>query len=191
MIIQTVLPMVLDFLGKKPVEVEPVSEAMSSDAGLLPIREFDDRLGLTEGFAAQLADARAGGIHTLLEMVRQRVYGILAGYEDQNDHDSLRQDAVFKLVAGRSPDAHDLASQPTLSRFENAVTAADLLRLEGWFLEQFVRSFDEPPTQLTLDITIRAVGPVHEWPLAVVVARGVLIILFAVAYWFATMSEAK
>ncbi len=160
MIIQTVLPVVLDFLGKKPVEVEPALEAMSSDAGLLPIREFDERLGLTEGFAAQLTDARAGGIHTLLEMVRQRVYGILAGYEDQNDHDSLRQDAVFKLVAGRSPEAHDLASQPTLSRFENAVTAGDLLRLEGWCLEQFVQSFDKPPAQLTLDIDLFD-DPVH------------------------------
>lgn len=52
----------------------------------------------------------------------QRVYGILADYEDQNDHDTLRSDPVFKLLAGRLPDGDDLASQPTLSRFENAVT---------------------------------------------------------------------
>jgi hypothetical protein len=56
--------------------------------------------------------------HTFLEMVRSRVYGILAGYEDQNDHDTLRADPVFELVADRSPDESDLASRPTLSRFE-------------------------------------------------------------------------
>lgn len=154
MIIQTVLPQVLEFFGKKPLVVEPVSDPISSDAGLLPMREFDERLRFTAGFAAQLRDARVGGTHTLLQMVRQRVFGILAGYEDQNDHDALRSDAVFKLLAGRSPDDHDLASQPTLSRFENAVTASDLLRLEDWFLEQFVQSFDQPPTHLTLDIDL-------------------------------------
>ena len=154
MIIQTVLPEMLEFFGKKPVVVEPVVEPISSDAGLLPIREFDERLRFTSGFAAQLSDARVGGTHTLLQMVRQRVFGILAGYEDQNDHDALRSDAIFKLLAGRSPGDHDLASQPTLSRFENAVTPADLLRLEDWSLEQFVQSFDQPPAHLTLDIDL-------------------------------------
>ena len=56
-----------------------------------------------------------------MEMVRSRVFGILAGSEDQNDHDTLRSDPVFKLIADRSPDDPDLASQPTLSRFENAI----------------------------------------------------------------------
>jgi hypothetical protein len=59
-------------------------------------------------------------------MVRSRVYGILAGYEGQNDHGTLRHDPVFKLLAGRSPEADDLASQPTLSRFENAVSIPSL-----------------------------------------------------------------
>ena len=152
MSIQSVGQFVFGFLGRTRVEVEPVEERISSDAGLLPMREFDERLGWTKGFAAQVRDGRRGGVHTVLEMVRQRVFGILAGYEDQNDHDALRSDGVFKLLAGRRPDADDLASQPTLSRLENAVTAADLLRLEEWFLEQFVRSFAEPPSQLTLDI---------------------------------------
>ena len=62
--------------------------------------------------------------HSFLEMVRCRVFGILAGYEDQNDHDTLRTDPVFKLIADRSPDDPDLASQPTLSRFENQINIA-------------------------------------------------------------------
>src|SRR5438045_783460 len=99
---------------ERPVIVQALAEQVSSDAGLVPIRQFDEGLGYTAGFAAQLRDTRVGGTHSLLEMVRQRVFGILAGYEDQNDHDLLRSDGVFKLIAGRSPDGDDLASQPTL-----------------------------------------------------------------------------
>jgi hypothetical protein len=148
--IQSVLRFEYDFLPA--IEVEPVEEQVTSDAGLLPIRQFDERLGWSAGFAAQIHDPRCGGLHTLAEMVRQRVFGILAGYEDQNDHDTLRGDGVFKLLAGRLPNDDDLASQPTLSRFENAVTPGDLLRLQEWFLEKFVESFDEPPRSMTLDI---------------------------------------
>jgi hypothetical protein len=78
-------------------------------------------------------------------MVRARVYGILAGYEDQNDHDTLRTDPVFKLVADRSPNDNDLASQPTLSRFESAISIQSLKRLRDVFLDQFLASFDTPP----------------------------------------------
>ena len=91
-------------------------------------------------------------MHSLVEMVRMRVFGILAGYPDQNDHDTLRSDPVFKLVAGRSLDEDDLASQPTLSRFENAIDVKSLLRLRDVFLDQFIASFDKPPTRITLDI---------------------------------------
>ncbi len=153
MIVQDVWQACFDFL-ERPVVVEPGQEQLSSDAGLLPLRQFDERLGLTAGFAAQLVDARHDPLHSQLEMVRSRVFGILAGYEDQNDHDVLRSDPVFKLVAGRLPDDADLASQPTLSRFENAITPRMLLNLEQWFLDQFVQSFDEPPRQLTLDIDV-------------------------------------
>ena len=85
-------------------------------------------------------------------MVRSRVYGILAGYEDQNDHDALRSDPAFKLIADRSPTDGDLASQPTLSRFENAINIASLRRLRDVFLDQFIASFETPPRQLTFDL---------------------------------------
>jgi hypothetical protein len=85
-------------------------------------------------------------------MVRSRVYGILAGYADQNDHDTLRSDAVFKLVADCSPEDDDLASQPTLSRFENAISIPSLKRLRDVFLDQFIASFDTPPRHLTFDL---------------------------------------
>jgi len=143
-----------DFFAQKPIVVEPVDDHLSTDAGLLPIRQLDEALGLTEQFAAALIDGRSGNAlrHSYLEMTRSRVYGILAGYEDQNDHDALRSDAVFKLIAGRSPEDDPLASQPTLSRFENAIGPKSLFRLQDVLIDQFIASFDEPPRRLTFDI---------------------------------------
>jgi hypothetical protein len=144
----------LDFFPSRPIQIELVQEHLSSDGGLLLFRQWDEELGFTAGFAAQLEDPRRDPEHTMLEMVRSRMFGILAGYEDQNDHDHLRHDALFKLLAGRLPDAEGLASQPTLSRFENAISARSLLRLGEWFLDQFVASFAEAPALITLDLDV-------------------------------------
>src|SRR3954462_6349408 len=143
-----------DFFPSRPVEIEVSSNPLTSDAGLLPVRQCDQNLRLTEQFAAALDDRRDPTLtrQSLLSMVRQRIYGILADYEDQNDHDTLRSDPVFKLVTGRLPDGPDLASQPTLSRFENAVSIPDLWRLRDMLVDLFIRSFDTPPRHLTLDI---------------------------------------
>jgi hypothetical protein len=134
--------------------IEPSRSALTSDAGLLPLRQFDEHVGLTAAFAQALDDPRDPALtaHTFREMVRARVYGILADYEDQNDHDTLRHDPVFKLVADRAPDADPLASQPTLSRFENAISIASLKRLRDVFIDQFIASFTRPPRRLTLDL---------------------------------------
>jgi hypothetical protein len=119
--------LLFDFLDDRPLVVEVNDAPLSSDAGLLPLRQLDQRLGFTCQLADALHDRRDPDRidHSLLELLRMRLYGILAGYEDQNDHDALRSDPVFKLVADRLPTDPDLASQPTLSRFENAVTSAD------------------------------------------------------------------
>jgi len=154
MILHDVWKLELDFSPEKPIELEPVKEYLSTDAGLLLFRQLDEQLALTQGFAAQLSDSRSDPTHSVLQMVRSRVYGIIAGYEDQNDHDALRSDAIFKMIADRLPDDEDLASQPTLSRFENAVSPGDLLRLEAWFIRRFVDSFQEPPIEITLDIDV-------------------------------------
>jgi hypothetical protein len=143
-----------DFLPSRPVDVEVSSAPLSTDAGLLPIRQFDERIRLTEQFAAALHDQRDPAFveHSLLTMVRQRIYGILADYEDQNDHDTLRFDPIFKLIADRLPHDADLSSQPTLSRFENAVSIPDLYRLRDVLVDLFLESVDRPPRHLTLDI---------------------------------------
>jgi hypothetical protein len=84
----------LGFLGHRPIVVEPGRDQMTSDGGLLPIRQFDEQLGLTGRFIAALDDPRQPAFvdHTYAEMTRSRIYGILAGYADQNDHDELRYD---------------------------------------------------------------------------------------------------
>jgi hypothetical protein len=154
MSLQSVGQLSLDFLPSLPVKFEISPAALSTDTGLLLLRQFDEQIGLTKQFAKALSDARDPLLtkQGILDMVRQRIYGIIAGYEDQNDHDTLRFDPVFKLVANRLPDDTDLASQPTLSRFENAVTIADLWRLRDELVDEFIQSFDAPPLHVTLDM---------------------------------------
>ena len=154
MVSQTAFQLTLDFLTSKPVVVVPSADQVSSDAGLLPFRQLDERIGLTRQFAETLTDRRHVGYvdHPFLEMTRMRVYGILADYADQNDHDVLRSDPIFKLLCDRSIEADDLASQPTLSRFENAIDVRSFNRLRDLLLDQFIASFKKPPRHLTLDI---------------------------------------
>src|SRR5262245_45335974 len=154
MSLQPAPPLLFDFLPDRPVITEPGQACLSSDAGLLPIRQLDEQLGFTQQLAAALDDPRDPRLveHTALEMLRARLYGILAGYEDQNDHDALRSEAVFKLVAGRLPTDPDLASQPTLSRFENAVTIPSLKRLRDALIDQFLAAFAVPPGHLLFDL---------------------------------------
>jgi hypothetical protein len=151
---QSAFQLGFNFGRSKPVVVEPSAAQVSSDAGLLAFRQLDEHLGLTEQLAGCLSDRRHGGYvgHTFLEMVRMRVYGILADYADQNDHDLLRSDPVFKLLCGRSIHGADLASQPTLSRFENAIDTRSCFRLRELLVDQFVASFEAPPQRLTLDL---------------------------------------
>jgi len=154
MSIQSVLQGTFTFFRDLPIVVETTAVQLSSDAGLLPIREFDEAIGLTRAFASVLNDPRdpQSFEHSFLDMARSRIYGILADYVDQNDHDTLRSDPVFKLIANRTPDGPDLASQPTLSRFENAIDIASLKRLREQFVDQFIASFVVPPRRLTFDL---------------------------------------
>ena len=96
---------------------------LTSDGGLPWLAEADQDLGLCAGLAGCVPEWRHGRVrHSLLELVRQRVFQIACGYADQNDAATLRFDPLLKLVCGRWPESSaDLASQPTLSRLENAV----------------------------------------------------------------------
>jgi hypothetical protein len=113
---------------------------ITSDAGLLPLRAFDQRHHLTSGLAARLNDPRQDGRvrHDSLALLRQRIYQIVAGYEDANDADRLRHDPLLQIVADQKL-GHALGSQPTLSRWENAPSGRDLVRLNDALREQFIR----------------------------------------------------
>lgn len=154
MSIQPVCQGTFSFFHDLPVVLETTTAQLSGDAGLLAFREFDEHIGLTRSFAAVLNDPRDPERfqHSFLDMARARIYGILADYVDQNDHDTLRSDPVFKLLANRLPTDPDLASQPTLSRFENAIDIPSLKQLREQFVEQFIASFATPPLRLTFDL---------------------------------------
>jgi hypothetical protein len=147
----------LDFLPHLPVVVQQHAGQISSDAGLLPLRQFDERWNYTSRMVQCLDDSAPSREHSLLSMLRQRLFGILAGYEDCNDHDTLRDDPVFKLIAGRLPEEEALASQPTLSRFENQVTAAVLQKLIDFTILTGIERLKQKhggklPDSLTLDL---------------------------------------
>jgi Transposase DDE domain group 1 len=119
-----------DFQGLRPPVVARFDQAhASSDGGAVLLKAIDERLGLTQRLAAGLTDRRQPGKveHDLVELVQQRVFGIACGYADGNDRARLGHDPVHKLLLDRDPLAGPaLASQPTLSRFENAVSRPDL-----------------------------------------------------------------
>src|SRR5437763_5950881 len=147
----------LDFLPQTQLVVQRHQGQISSDAGLLPLAEFDQRLGYTAALARCLDDGKTGRGHSILSMLRQRFYGILAGYEDCNDHDTLRDDPIFKMVAGKLPEDDPLASQPTLSRFENQITPRQLQDLVDFIADSGVRRLKqsnagELPASITLDL---------------------------------------
>jgi hypothetical protein len=154
MIVQSAWQECLPFWSGCPLIVEPSPMHLTKDAGLLPLRVFDQHLGFTQRFAAVLDDPRRPSQceHSVVDMVRARLYGILADYEDQNDHDTLRTDPVFKLLLDRTPDDPALSSQPTLSRFENSINIPSLKRLRDVFIDYFLNSFDQPPRRLIFDL---------------------------------------
>ena len=140
---------------------------LTSDGGLAWIAQADAALGLCAALADQIPDWRRGPVrHSLETLVRQRVFQITCGYEDQDDADTLRHDPLLKWVCGRPPaSGADLASQPTLSRLENAVDARTCYRLAvallGIYLQERARlSPTGRPAHLLLDLDGTA-DPTH------------------------------
>jgi len=131
----------------------------STDGGLVLVKALDAAWGLTEGLAVCLEDAREPGkvVHETIELLQQRIFGLCAGYADCNDAARLVHDPIHKLVVGRDPlTGLGLASQPTLSRFENAVTARELRAmshvLADTVIAQQQRRLHGRATRITLDL---------------------------------------
>jgi Transposase DDE domain group 1 len=143
-------------LAPLPLEVSFDGGRLTSDGGLPWLDQAEQTLGLCAAFAACIPDWRRGPVrHRLETLLRQRVFQIACGYEDQDDADTLRTDPLLKLVCGQLPESgHDLASQPTFSRLENAVDGRTCYRLALALGEVYLRERERDgiPTRIVLDI---------------------------------------
>ena len=145
-----------------PTPAGPALEAafdggrLTSDGGLPWLAEADQTLGLCTALAAAVPEwRRRQGRHRLADLVRQRVFQIASGYEDQNDANTLRTDPLLKLVCGRLPESgDDLASQPTFSRLENAVDRHAVERMAAALVTCYLRQRGRrgPPARILLDL---------------------------------------
>ena len=126
---------------------------LSSDGGLLVLREVERRLGIADRLAACIKDPRNPNLitHSLADIIRFRMLMIAAGYEDGNDADDLRIDPMFKMAMDQLPSGDDLCSQPTISRLENLPDTRALLRMGRTMIDLYCGSFRQVPKRITLD----------------------------------------
>ena len=147
-------------IGPRKIVAKFDGGLLSSDGGLLVLRQIDKRLGLSSGLAACLPDLRdpARIQHSQTQMMASRIMAIAAGYEDCDDLDALRDDPALKMAIGRAPQSGlGLPSQPTLSRFENlcaqeAASWRGLARMGLRLIDVFCASYKSPPQSIILDI---------------------------------------
>jgi hypothetical protein len=141
------------------IEADFQGGALSSDGGLMLLRQVDQRIGLSKAVAKVMHDPRDPGRvqHTLRELVSQRLYGLCCGYEDLNDHAALRSDPMMQTAVGTD---ELLASSPTLCRMERRATRADVVALHRVLLDQFMASHAVTPDELVLDIDASDI-PLH------------------------------
>lgn len=138
----------------KNIELSFSGGRISSDGGLLLLRELDSQLNLLFSASKCIRDERDYRYidHPIKELLTQRVFQIAAGYEDCNDCNDLREDMILKMCAGKLPQSdNNLASQPTMSRLENRVTKTDLFRLGLCLIDNFINSYSSDPSVIILD----------------------------------------
>jgi hypothetical protein len=135
---------------RRKVEANFEGGAVTSDGGALLLRQADRRLGLTAAVAAVLADDRrqASCSHDVCSMLRQRVYGLALGYEDVNDHQTLRADPALQTAVDRDD---VLASSPTICRWENRANRQTAVEIHRVLIDQFIASHRRPPHEVILD----------------------------------------
>jgi hypothetical protein len=141
-------------LGPKSVVADFLGGRLTSDAGAILLREVGERTGLFDAISEVIPDPRNPVfiIHDQKSMIAQRIIALALGYEDLNDHQTLRSDPALQLAAGRVPDEElTLASPPTLCRLENRIERKTLIRIAGVLVDQFIASHPQPPEHLILD----------------------------------------
>lgn len=132
------------------IEAEFVKEEITSDGGVLLLREIDRKIKLTSELEKIIPDSRNPDkiIHSLLSMLQQRIYGIALGYEDLNDHSTLRKDPAIQTAVDR---INALASAPTLCRMENRANRKMIFDSNKLMIEKFIESYITAPTEIILD----------------------------------------
>ncbi|HEY5393318.1 MAG TPA: IS1380 family transposase [Hanamia sp.] len=137
----------------KEVALSFTGSDISSDGGLLLLKECEGQVGIIKSLTNCLADQRHPSYihHSLEQMITQRVFQIAAGYEDADDCDSLRTDDIFKLCSGKLPSDGALASQPTMSRFEHTPSRSELYRMCESIMDGFISSYACEPGVIVLD----------------------------------------
>jgi hypothetical protein len=137
-------------LGRRIVEGRFDGGSMTSDAGVMLLGATDRKLGLINSAARCITDPRNPLLikHNVVDMLRQRVYGLALGWEDLNDHQALRQDVAMQTAVGVD---EEIASAPTLCRLEKCADKNIAWRLHEVLVEQFIASFTTAPTELVLD----------------------------------------
>jgi hypothetical protein len=135
---------------RRKIEAAFTGGEVTSDGGILLLREADRRLGLTAALDAVLVDPRHPDYvtHRQVDLLRQRIYGLALGYEDLNDHDTLRHDVAWQTAVERG---EALASSPTLCRLEQRVDRKAAVAFHQVLIEKFIASFAAAPTELILD----------------------------------------
>jgi len=150
-------------LGRKKIQADFNGGSLTSDAGALLLREVDKHLGLTDAINRRIPDPRNPfyTVHQQKTMLAQRIFGIALGYEDLNDHQSLREDPLFQIISERGiKEDIPLASPPTLCRLENRVNRKALAEIAKVFVETFIASHTTKPDVLILDFDATD-DPVH------------------------------
>lgn len=149
----------LPLLGLSPVCSKTIvarfdGGLLSSDGGVVVLREVEQRLRVAARLAGCIKDPRAPDqiTHTLADIIRFRLLMIAAGYEDGNDASSLRGDPMFKMALDLAPSDRELCSQSTISRLENLPDARALLRMGRAMVDLYCESFHQVPKRITLDI---------------------------------------
>lgn len=147
-------PVLLAPVEGKKVYLDFEGGNTTSDAGVLLLSETESMTRIVSTLAHCITDTRRSTsvMHSIHDLIAQRVYQIACGYEDGNDSNALRKDPALKMALDHLPDSgDDLASQPTFSRLENMVTRTELYRMAAGILNHFIDSYTEPPSVIVLD----------------------------------------
>lgn len=145
-----------DFYSPRPLVVQFSDLELSSDAGILLARQAEEQVQICRSIADCIEDWRDPHkiTHSLSQLVSQRVYQLVGGYEDANDSNQLRHDPIYKIACERLPLPGEqlLASQPTISRLENQVTKREVGKMRGAMPETYIRRHPTAPKEIVLDI---------------------------------------